>query len=149
MRPASARIPPGFQLCATKFPDAGWRIREPGQAAPNLARLLDRVTLFLTLVGLTALLVGGVGIANAVRAYLAAKTATIAAMKSVGAPRRIVFATYLIQILILAALGIVIGLALGAAIPLVALPLRAGRAGADARSAFIRRRWHWRRCSGC
>ncbi len=105
-----------------KFPEAGWRIREPGQAAPNLARLLDRVTLFLTLVGLTALLVGGVGIANAVRAFLATKTATIAAMKSLGAPRRLVFATYLIQILILAALGIVIGLAVGASIPFFALP---------------------------
>lgn len=107
---------------SNKFPAAGWRVREPGQAAPNLARLLDRVTLFLTLVGLTALLVGGVGIANAVRAYLATKTATIAAMKSLGAPRRAVFATFLIQILVLAALGIVIGMALGAAIPLVALP---------------------------
>ena len=82
----------------TKFPEAGWRIREPGQAAPNLARLLDRVSVFLTLVGLTALLVGGVGIANAVRAYLATKTETIAALKSLGAPRRAVFATYLVQI---------------------------------------------------
>ncbi len=69
-----------------QFPEAGWRVREPGQAAPNLARLLDRVSLFLTLVGLTALLVGGVGVANAVRAYLATKLATIAAMKSLGAP---------------------------------------------------------------
>ena len=105
-----------------KFPDAGWRVREPGQAAPNFARLLDRVGLFLTLVGLTALLVGGVGIANAVRAFLATKTATIAAMKSVGASRQTVFMTYLTQILILAALGIVIGVVLGALIPLVALP---------------------------
>jgi putative ABC transport system permease protein len=105
-----------------EFPEAGWRIREPGQAAPNLARLMDRVSLFLTLVGLTALLVGGVGVANAVRAYLATKTGTIAAMKSLGAPRRTVFATYLVQILVLAALGIVIGLAAGAAIPVLVLP---------------------------
>jgi len=105
-----------------QFPDAGWRIRLPGQAAPNLARLLDRVGLFLTLVGLTALLVGGVGIANAVRAYLAGKTATVAALKSLGAPRRVVFVTYLIQIMVLAALGIVVGVAAGAAIPLLALP---------------------------
>jgi putative ABC transport system permease protein len=105
-----------------RFPDAGWRIRQPGQAAPNLSRLLDRVTLFLTLVGLTALLVGGVGIANAVRAYLAIKLATIAVMRSVGASRRTVFAVYLTQILILAGLGIVIGVALGAAIPFAVLP---------------------------
>ncbi len=67
--------PRGSSTLRRRFPEAGWRIREPGQAAPNLARLLDRVSLFLTLVGLTALLVGGVGIANAVRAYLATKTA--------------------------------------------------------------------------
>lgn len=122
------RLTPGIQnsdwiaTLSNKFPDAGWRVRQPGQAAPNLARLLDRVTLFLTLVGLTALLVGGVGVANAVRAYLVTKTATIAVMKSLGAPRRTVFATYLIQILILAVLGIVIGLVAGAAIPPAALP---------------------------
>jgi putative ABC transport system permease protein len=122
------RLAPGTDAAAwraglhNKFPDAGWRIREPGQAAPNLARLIDRVSLFLTLVGLTALLVGGVGVANAVRAYLATKTATIAALKSLGAPRRAVFATFLLQILILAALGIVIGVVAGALIPLLALP---------------------------
>ncbi|MGH6982256.1 MAG: ABC transporter permease, partial [Stellaceae bacterium] len=66
------RLAPGADAAAWvaaisgKCPAAGWRIRQPGQAAPNLARLLDRVSLFLTLVGLTALLVGGVGIANAV-----------------------------------------------------------------------------------
>ncbi len=104
------------------FPDAGWRIREPGEAAPNLTRLLDRVSLFLTLVGLMALLVGGVGVANAVRAYLGGKLATIATLKSLGAPRATIFATYLTQILILAAGGIVLGLAAGALIPIVALP---------------------------
>ena len=105
------------------FPDAGWRIRKPGDAAPNFARLIDRVSLFLTLVGLMALLVGGVGVANAVRAYLATKTATIAVMKSLGAPSRLIFATYLVQILMLAAFGIAIGLVLGALWPVVALPL--------------------------
>jgi putative ABC transport system permease protein len=104
------------------FPEAGWRIRRPGEAAPNLSRLLERVTLFLTLVGLTALLVGGLGVANAVRAHLATKLATIAVLKSLGAPSRAIFATYLIQILILAALGIAIGLVLGAAIPWATLP---------------------------
>jgi putative ABC transport system permease protein len=119
-------VAPWLAVLQRKFPEAGWRIREPGQAAPNLARLIDRVSLFLTLVGLTALLVGGVGVANAVRAYLATKLATIAALKSLGASRRAVFATYLIQILVLAALGIAIGLLLGALIPLLALPFLPG-----------------------
>ena len=40
------------------FPDAGWRLRGPGEAAPGVQRWIDRIAMFLTLVGLTALLVG-------------------------------------------------------------------------------------------
>ncbi len=105
------------------FPDAGWRIREFGDASPTLQRLLDRVTVFLTLVGLTALLVGGVGVSNAVRGYLSGKTATIATLKCLGAPGGLIFATYLTQILILAACGIAIGVVLGALVPFAAMPL--------------------------
>ena len=125
------RLPPGSEVgswvAAVKraFPDAGWRIREFGNASPMLQRLLDRVTIYMTLVGLTALLVGGVGVGNAVRGYLAGKTATIATLKCLGAPGRLVFATYLAQVLALALAGIGIGLALGALTPLLTGPLLA------------------------
>jgi putative ABC transport system permease protein len=105
------------------FPDAGWRIREFGNASPNLQRLIDRVSVFMTLVGLTALLVGGVGVGNAVRGYLGGKTATIATLKCLGAPGRLIFSAYLTQILALALVGIVAGLALGALTPFLATPL--------------------------
>lgn len=125
------RLPPGGDVAAfvaavkRDFPDAGWRIREFGNASPMLQRLLDRVTIYMTLVGLTALLVGGVGVGNAVRAYLAGKTATIATLKCLGAPGRLIFATYLAQILALALAGIAAGLALGALTPLLSAPLLA------------------------
>ena len=83
----------------TRFPDAGWRIRQFDNAAPSLQTLLDRMTVFMTLVGLTALVVGGVGVGNAVSSYLAGKTETIATLKCLGASRREVFATYLAEIL--------------------------------------------------
>jgi putative ABC transport system permease protein len=105
------------------FPDAGWRIRQFSNAAPNLQRLLDRVTVFMTLVGLTALLVGGVGVGNAVRGYLAGKIATIATLKCLGAPGRLIFAAYLTQILALASGGILAGLVIGAATPFLTTPL--------------------------
>jgi len=108
------------------FPDAGWRVNDLSNAAPGITRFVERVTLFMTLVGLTALLVGGVGIANAVRAYLDGKIPTIATFKCVGAPARLVFLTYLAQVMALAALGIAAGLVLGAALPLVAGPILAG-----------------------
>jgi len=116
-----------------RFPDAGWRVRGVAEAAPGLQRFIDRVAMFLTLVGLTALLVGGVGVANAVRTYLDGKTATIATLKCLGAPARLIFAMYLVQILILSAVGIAIGLAVGAVIPALAAPLIAAQLPVAAR----------------
>lgn len=102
------------------FPDAGWRIRGLDRAAAGLDRFLDNVTLFLTLVGLTALLTGGIGVANAVRAHLLGRLNTIATLKCLGAPADMIFSIYFIQLGILATVGIVLGLAIGAVIPFLA-----------------------------
>ncbi|WJH41363.1 ABC transporter permease [Aliirhizobium terrae] len=103
-----------------EFPDAGWSVRTSDRAAPALAENVDRFSQFLTLVGLTALIVGGVGIANAVRAFLDAKRTTIATFKCLGAPASVVTMIYLIQIMLLAAIGILIGLVIGAVSPFIA-----------------------------
>lgn len=100
-----------------RLPDAGWQIRSRNNASPQFARNIERFTQFLTLVGLTALLVGGVGVANAVNAFVERKLHSIATLKSLGAPGGQVVAVYLTQVMILAAVGIVIGLAVGAAMP--------------------------------
>ena len=92
-------------------------------AAPNLQTAIDRLTQLLSLVGLTALIVGGVGVANAVRGHLDTKRETIAILKCVGAPAGSVFLVYFFEIVIIAAAGIVLGIAAGAALPLVAVPL--------------------------
>jgi putative ABC transport system permease protein len=106
------------ELDAT-FPEAGWRIRDFREASPGVRRFIERVTLFLTLVGLASLLVGGVGIGNAVRSYLDGKTATIATLKCIGASGRLIFRVYLTQILSLSLLGIAVGLTVGGLAPLV------------------------------
>lgn len=106
-----------------EFPDAGWRMRDYRNAAPRLEEIIERLTLFLTLVGLTALLVGGVGVSNAVRAHLDSKLATLAMLKCIGAPRPTLFQTYLAQLLALAAVGILLGLIVGALTPPVAAVL--------------------------
>ena len=102
------------------FPEAGWRIRGIDDAAPGVRRFVERMTLFLGFAGMTALLVGGIGVGNAVRAYVDSKTATIAVMKSIGAPGGLVFSIYLLQVLALAGAGIIIGLGLGAGLPAAA-----------------------------
>jgi len=102
-----------------ELPDAGWEIRSRDNASPQLERNIERFTQFLTLVGLTALLVGGVGVANAVRSHLERRRDTIATMKSLGATGGRVFVIYLVQVMAIAAIGTATGLAAGAALPFV------------------------------
>jgi putative ABC transport system permease protein len=100
-----------------RLPDAGWDIRTRDNASPDLGRNIRRFTQFLTLVGLTALLVGGVGVANAVKTYLDRKRNVVATLKALGATGAQVFSIYLIEVVILAAVGILIGLLVGAVLP--------------------------------
>lgn len=111
-----------FEAEANKaFPDAGWSIRTSSRAAPSLTTNVERFSQFLTLVGLTALVVGGVGVANAVKSYLDGKRKTIAALKCLGAPGSVITMTYLFQITFIGLIGIMIGLILGMIIPNVAI----------------------------
>ncbi len=98
-------------------PEAGWEIRTRDNATPQLERNIERFSQYLTLVGLTALLVGGVGVANSAKHYLDGKREVIATMKSLGATGTRVVAVYFIEVLLLAGIGIGIGIGLGAALP--------------------------------
>jgi putative ABC transport system permease protein len=100
------------------FPDRGLRIRDPHDAAPGVTRFLDQTSLFLTLVGLTSLLVGGIGVANGVKAWLEARSRTIAILRCLGASAQTVFAICLIQVMALAGLGVALGLVAGAILPI-------------------------------
>jgi putative ABC transport system permease protein len=101
------------------LPEAGWEIRTRDNASPQLERTISRFTQFLTLVGLAALLVGGVGVANAVKSHIDRRRDVIATFKALGATGRDVFAIYLTQVAVLAVIGSVIGLAAGAALPFI------------------------------
>ncbi len=108
------------------FPNAGWEIRTRASASPQLERNVRRLAEFLTLVGLTALLVGGVGVANAVMHYLERKRADIATFKAVGASGATVFSIYLAQIGMIAIAGIALGVIAGTALPF-AIPALFGK----------------------
>ena len=105
------------------LPEAGWEIRSRSNASPQLERTINRFTQFLTLVGLAALLVGGVGVANAVKSHIDRRRDVIAAYKALGATGREVFAIYLTQVIVLAGIGSIIGLVAGAALPFVIVGL--------------------------
>ncbi|MDE0176132.1 MAG: FtsX-like permease family protein [Defluviicoccus sp.] len=133
------RLEPGVDLDGwrerldNRFPEAAWRVRDRTNASPAAQRFIDGTQVFLTLIGLTALLVGGVGVGNAVGNYLAGRMETIATLKCVGASGGTIFGVYLIQILAMAAVGIAIGLVLGAAAPPLAGELVNAALGVEAR----------------
>jgi putative ABC transport system permease protein len=122
-------LPPQSDLQAledtteAQFRDKGMRWTDSRNAAPGIESFVDRIGSFLVLVGLAGLAVGGVGISSAIRSYLDGKTETIATLKTLGAEGGLIFRIYLWQTAILSALGIVIGLALGAIAPVLAAPL--------------------------
>jgi putative ABC transport system permease protein len=103
------------------FPEAGWDIRTRKGVSPQFSRNLDRFTQFLGLVGLTSLIIGGVGVANAIRAYVERKRPTIASLKALGATGSMAFALMLTQVMLVAGVGVAIGVAIGAALPYLAV----------------------------
>ena len=131
------------------FPGQGWRIRDPADAAPGVSRFIDQTALFLTLVGLTSLLVGGIGVANGVRAWLDARARTIATLRCLGASASLVFAVCLIQVLTLAAAGIVVGVIAGAVVPLIGAPFLRRSCRCRRCLGFIPGRWGWPHFMGC
>lgn len=102
-----------------EFPQAGWNIRTRLNASPSLSANIERFSQFLTLVGLTSLIVGGVGVANAVRSYMESKRKVIATFKSLGASSALIVAIYLMQISLIALIGIIAGMIIAALIPVL------------------------------
>ena len=117
--PAKTDLDKWKKTAGSQYPDEALRIRDRRDGAPSARRFVDRIGTFLTLVGLTALLVGGVGVGNAVKGYLDSRAETIATLKCIGAPAGMVFEIYLIQIMTLGLLGIAVGLVIGAGAPFV------------------------------
>jgi len=118
VRLAPGQSVPAFrQALDTHYQPAPWLFRDASEATPSLKRLLDRTTLFLTLVGLTSLLVGGIGIADGTTAFVDRRIADIAKLKCLGASNGVILASHVIQFALLAGIGLVLGLALGATAP--------------------------------
>ena len=93
------------------------------EQSENLAEALDALTRFLGLVGLAALLLGGVGVASAVHVFIREKRPIIATLRCLGATQATVFGAYLLQAaglgLIGAFAGVLLGLGVQALLPYV------------------------------
>jgi putative ABC transport system permease protein len=82
-------------------------------AQPRATRFLGRLTDFLNLVGLAALLLGGIGVAGAIRVFVSQKLDTLAVLKCLGAGSRDLLSVYLLLAVLMGLLGAVLGVALG------------------------------------
>ena len=100
-----------------KFPQSGFDARDWTDPAPSIRRGAERFTQFINFVGLTALLLGGIGVGGAIGGYMAKHRKVIATFKCLGASSRLVLAIYALETCFLAAIGISIGLLIGALAP--------------------------------
>jgi putative ABC transport system permease protein len=118
--PAAASPRTAADRMKTAFPAGGWETKTRDRAAPGADRFIDRMGQFLLLVGLSALVIAGIGVGNGVSSYLAARRGSIAALKVLGATSGMIAKIYLLQVAVVAAIGIVAGLVAGAlAVPLL------------------------------
>jgi putative ABC transport system permease protein len=101
------------------FPSAGWEITDRSNSAPGTRRFIERMGQFLTLVGLAALVIAGIGVGNGVGSYLESKRASIATLKVTGADSSVVFRIYMMQIFTVALFAILFGLGVGSLLPQV------------------------------
>lgn len=108
-----------------RFPTAGFEIRTRDEASPGADRFVQRMGDFLTLVGLAALVIAGIGIGGGVSSYLDARRANIATLKILGATSGDIARIYMLEIAAAAAVGSLAGLAAGISLtPLLALALQ-------------------------
>jgi putative ABC transport system permease protein len=100
---------------------AGLRVESAEENREDLGDAIARLTNFLGLVALVALLLGGIGVASAVHVFLRQKLDTIAVLRCLGASANDVLAVYLLQAALMglagSGLGVVLGIALQQALP--------------------------------
>jgi len=110
------------EMVAARLPDTAARVTTYAQAQPGVRRFWNQLTVYLGLTGLVALMVGGIGVATSVRAFVRGKLDTIAVLKCLGAGWRQVLAAYLLQTVLLGLGGSLLGAALGTALQLALVP---------------------------
>lgn len=121
------RVAPGTDVRAAgdalkrAFPAAGFEIKDRDRAAPGTSRFFERMGQFLSLIGLSALAIAGIGVGNGVTSYLAIKRDGIATLKILGASSADISRIYLMQVGMVAILATGSGLLVGAGLPALLL----------------------------
>jgi putative ABC transport system permease protein len=123
--PANAQPKAVIDGLKARFPSASWEFRDRDRAAPGASRFFERMGQFLTLIGLAALIIAGIGVSNGVASYLRRKRDGIATLKMLGATSADIGRIYFIQIGMVTLLAVAAGLIAGTLLELAALALAA------------------------
>ena len=121
--PADADAPAARDALEERHPSAGWQFKDRDRAAPGADRFLGRMGQFLSLIGLAALIIAGIGVSNGVSSYLSLKRPGIATLKVLGGTSGDIERIYMLQIGCIGALAIAGGLIVGALLPPVLIGL--------------------------
>jgi putative ABC transport system permease protein len=100
----------------TRLDSAQLRARTVNQQEENITDGIRELSNFLGLVGIIALLLGGVGVASGVNAWVMRKIEVVAILRCLGATTRQVMLIYITQALVMGFLGAAIGAAIGVAV---------------------------------
>lgn len=103
--PPSTNLEPWLGELRGRLSQEGVQVNSYRDAQPRLRRFLDQLTLYLGLIGLTILLVGGIGVACTIQGFITQKTPIIATLKTLGADSSQVIKIYLTQSLFLGGIG--------------------------------------------
>jgi putative ABC transport system permease protein len=115
------------------------RVRTVADDRQDLNDLLTRLSRYLGLVALVALLLGGIGVASAVLVFVRRKLETIAVLRCLGATAGQVFAVYLTQAAILGLAGSVAGASIGVLVQQALPSLLRGLLPVDVQAALAPR----------
>lgn len=124
--PSSVEVQPLLYEMRGRLVAESARVSSYREAQPQLKQFLDQLTRYLGLIGLTALFVGGIGVAMSVQAFLREKLQSIAILKTLGAESRTVLLTYLGQAIGLGFVGSLAGVGLGVGLQWLLPPALAG-----------------------
>ncbi len=106
------------KVLAATFADSGFLAKDRRNPSGRTKTAVTRLNLYMSLLGLATLLLGGIGIGSAVSTYVSRHYRTIAIYRSLGASSLVIGGALFTQVMILSTIGVLIGLAVGACIPL-------------------------------
>ncbi|HEX9128701.1 MAG TPA: FtsX-like permease family protein [Gemmatimonadaceae bacterium] len=120
-----AKLPPGVdpdkfvKPLKKRVEDQQVRVRTVTQAEMSTQDAIENLSNFIGIVGLVALLLGGIGVASGVRAFVARKIDTVAVLRCLGASSGQVLGIYVVQAAAMGLVGAAAGAALGVAVQFV------------------------------